>query len=503
MSLSDSTVASSHEHTALERWLFRALCAIVFWAPLPLASNRAWAWALLVNWAGGMAIVWIVGFMAGWIKPPTHWRTLRWPLYAALAFVALIGLQLVPLPAGVLHWLSPQSLAAYQGATGEPIAWASVSVDRYATLQFLLRVIAYACLFGLTLVLARRARHFEALAYAFVYAGLAQALVGILLHVTGASYTLFFESISHEVARGSFVNRNHYAAFLNVCLAMGIGLMIGKLEDHSMHTWKQRMRWLAALLLSEKARLRIILVIMVIALVLTRSRMGNSSFFASLLITGVAALLFLRGATRATMIFIASLVIIDVAVIGSMVGVEKVVQRIEETSLTAQAESREQSLELRVLPGLHSLASLREFPILGTGAGTFYVVFPKYRPPSVPGFFDHAHNDYAQVAVETGMVGLAAALVAGVTMLGLGIITLARRGERQLVHGIAFGGLMATMALLIHSWTEFNLQIPAVMVAVAIVEALVLRAFVHHRALRSRRRDGRADNAAAGRVAEP
>jgi hypothetical protein len=49
---------------------------------------------------------------------------------------------------------------------------------------------------------------------------------------------------------------------------------------------------------------------------------------------------------------------------------------------------------------------------------------------------------------------------------------------------MAFGGLMVTITLLIHSWFEFNLQIPAVVVAVATVEALLLKAFWHQRAYR-------------------
>ena len=44
--------------------------------------------------------------------------------------------------------------------------------------------------------------------------------------------------------------------------------------------------------------------------------------------------------------------------------------------------------------------------MFGAGPGTFYVAFPKYRPEKVVAFFDYAHNDYAQIAAETGVVGL-------------------------------------------------------------------------------------------------
>jgi O-antigen ligase len=475
---------SSRDHTLVERRLFWGLRALIFWAPVPFASNRTWAWAILVLWALGMMAVWIVARLKGRVTTPTGYDQTHWPIYCVVIALALIALQLLPLPASVLVWLSPKSLAAYQAATDVPVRWASVSIDRFATAQFLLRAAAYASVFSLTLLLVRRTRHMEALAYAFVYAGVVQAVVGILLHVTGASYTVFYEQIAHQTAKGTFVNRNHFAAFINLCLAMGIGLMIGKLEQQPLRTWRQRLRWLAAVVISEKLRLRIMLVVMVIAVVLTRSRMGNTSFFASLLITGLVALLFFRRSTRATVIFIASLVVIDVMIIGSWVGVENVVKRIQDTSIVTQAQVGEESVEQRIEPGLKSLAIVKDYPWLGTGAGTFYIVFPRYRPPDVVGFFDHAHNDYAQVAVELGYVGFGGALCAAIGLLAAGVITLARRGVPQLVRGMAFGGLMATTTLLIHSWIEFNLQIPAVVVAVAMVEALLLKAFWHHRAYR-------------------
>jgi hypothetical protein len=67
-------------------------------------------------------------------------------------------------------------------------------------------------------------------------------------------------------------------------------------------------------------RLRLLLIIMVIGLVLTRSRMGNSAFFAAMLIVGAMAIVLARKTAPQTIVLIASLVIIDVLVIGTWVG---------------------------------------------------------------------------------------------------------------------------------------------------------------------------------------
>ncbi len=471
--MSRTLYPSTRDHSDLEARLFLGLRLLLFWAPVPLASNRPWAWALLVVWASLLGLFWLVARWLGRVPALAPAPLLRWPLVLIAAGIALLCLQWLPLPARVLRLLSPSALQAYEAVSAAPLATASLSVERFATLQMLLKTVALGTVFWLVVALARRTEHLERLAYTFVYAGLFQALLGIALHMGEANYTIFYEPFTHEVAKGTFVNRNHFAAFLNICLAMGIGLMIGKLDAQPLSTWRQRLRWLASVLLSEKARLRVMLVIMVIALVLTRSRGGNSAFFIALLVTGIIAVPLLRNTSRPAAWFIASLVVLDVVIIGSWVGVEKVVHRLSETSLVKQEGHSEESVQERVDPGLKALASLKDYPVFGSGGGTFYAVFPKYRPPETRGYYDHAHNDYAQLAVEGGLSGVAIAALGLGLLLAAALLTLASRKYRSLRRGLAFSGAMALATLLIHSWTDFNLQIPAVALAATVLCAMI------------------------------
>src|SRR5207302_3664568 len=56
---------------------------------------------------------------------------------------------------------------------------------------------------------------------------------------------------------------------------------------------------------------------------------------------------------------------------------------------------------------LDSLRMLRGHPALGVGLGNFGTAYPGYQ--SIPGdsWLDHAHDDYAEVIAETGLVGAA------------------------------------------------------------------------------------------------
>jgi len=98
--------------------------------------------------------------------------------------------------------------------------------------------------------------------------------------------------------------------------------------------------------------------------------------------------------------------------------------------------------------------------VFGAGGGTFYTNFPKYRGPDIAAFYDHAHNDYMQFLVETGVIGTVLVGLLPVWALVLGVLALARRRD-QLARGFAFSVVMGVSALAIHSSVDFNLQIPA------------------------------------------
>ena len=226
-----------------------------------------------------------------------------------------------------------------------------------------------------------------------------------------------------------------------------------------------------AFLLSAKMRLRIVLVVMVIALVLTRSRMGNAAFFVSMLLVGLVAIVLARRTAPATIGLIASLLVIDIAVIGCWIGVEQVVQRIGNTGLTEATGGREESVAARTEAGRLALALVEDFPLAGTGGGSFYGSFLRYRSPR-PGYLDHAHNDYVEIASDFGLPGLAilGGLVALTLWTALRILALRRS---SLPRGVAFGAAMAIVALLIHSAVDFNLQIPANALTMAVILAMV------------------------------
>jgi len=453
------------------------LFALIVYTPLPLASNRPWALALLGLLTGAL-LLWTI-----W-RPSERmaervWQGAKTPLILLGLWMALLVVQLIPMPGAWLAALDQSVINSFSGQGGSV-----VSIDTYSSRLYLAKAGILALLFWLGMTLVNSRQRIELLAKVVVFSGLLQALIGVVVMSTGATFQMFFVPMIDIHAHGTFVYHNHFAGYLELTLAVGIGLMIAKLDGQPAANWRQRAQGWLALLVSEKALLRVSLIIMVIGLVASRSRMGNAAFFVSLLVVGIFAIVFAKHVTkcahdrkerntlRATIVFIASLIVLDVLIIGGVVGVEKVVQRIENTNFetqlrTAQLNSagqplprQEESLEQRSMAARHATQIVRDFLWLGTGGGTFHLSFPSYSPPEVRGFYDHAHNDYVEFASEVGLLGVLLLTLMVAHSVWSSVMLLVRSHD-QLARGMAFASLMGVTSLLIHAAVDFNFQNPA------------------------------------------
>jgi hypothetical protein len=147
-----------------------------------------------------------------------------------------------------------------------------------------------------------------------------------------------------------------------------------------------------------------------------------------------------------------SLVLVDLFILGSWFGLDRVRERLERTVLTE---------ETRYHVDVQGLGYVQDYWLTGSGGGTFMSVFTAYRDRNlVPLIFDHAHNDYLEFLLEFGVGGLA---LLGAAVLGslVAAVSVLRRRRDPLLRGCAFASLMGIAAILIHSTADFNLRIPA------------------------------------------
>ncbi len=461
------------------------LLALLVWAPIPLASNRGWALVLL-----SVPLVALLAAVAAgaWLAAAPlsrHRQTWAWPLALILLYALLVAAQLLPLPVGLRTGAAAASL--WPGPT---------SVDPFATKSHLLACIAYSAAFALTVLLANTEQRVRWLMAVVVASGVFQAGLATVLLGRRESYEFLFMAFAPgDRAMGTFANTDHLAGYLAVCLSLGLGLMLSG-QGSGQRTprgWRENTVAALAFVMSRKMLLRLLLVMMVIALVLTRSRGGNAAFFIGLMVTGVFCAWRSAQLRRPAIILVVSMVLVDIVVVGQWIGLDKVVQRLEATSVLRQqdapaavagasgeassalarapAVSREESLEERLYAARYALAMVKERPLFGFGGGTFYTVFPRFKGPHPLGFYDHAHNDFVEIAADTGLVGLALLLTVAAMALWRALRALGDHSP-PLTRGVAAALVMTILCTTIHSAVDFNLQVPANALTVTVVLAL-------------------------------
>lgn len=421
MQLSKTSIADQ-----LNNAVFYGLCVFVVLMPIPLGGNRIWAQALLQL---ALSVLVVLQLSASLVQPV--------PRFAVPRLLWLVPLLAMTLYTALQPWLLATSDMIDVGA-------AHVSLSKAMMYS------AFALLLSVQLHSYSR---FKQVLWAVVISGSVQAFYAITLQLLALKTTPFIAMDEHNVARGSFVYQNHFANYMLLCIAAGIGLLLSELSSRKVQrNWRQVSRVFIDTVLSKKLIIRLCLVLMVIGLVMSHSRMGNAAFFTSLLTLSAIALL--GGYKRPPVFFkflIVSILVLDVIVIGSMFGIEKLQQRYEETSFRSEARDD---------VSLDSLALIQQHPWSGTGAGSFYSAFPSSQTQLYHGFYDHAHNDYIQFAIEYGMP-VTVLLLCWLVILAVRFFNTMRNHEHKLARGCSFAALMAMIAMALHCSVDFNLQAPA------------------------------------------
>ncbi|MGH8493474.1 MAG: O-antigen ligase family protein [Moraxellaceae bacterium] len=416
-----------------DTWLFVLLCILIFWAPIPLGSNRVWAVGFLQAGHAALAATLCLFLAQGKISPsPTLLKSLP-SLLLFFAIPCWIALQLLPLP-----------------PDGSPL-----TLDVSASLKSLQTGLWLALLFGVCLQILNTPERLRTLALVIIGSGVFEACYAVITILGGADFDILAIRSPHwqsGSATGTYMNRNHLAGYLEMCLSVGTGLMIANIGNSLPSTnWRERARSLLHTLLGPKTRQRLLLVSMVIALVMTHSRMGNTAFFAAMGISAGIGFIFFKRRSRSMVLLFGSMILIDLFIISAWFGLDKLAQRIEQTP---------GSREGRLTVNPEAWIWTKEHWLTGSGAGSFTSVFPSYRNQDVIGFYDYAHNDYLQLLGEYGVLG--AALFAAIALYALWTSLQAQRERHNsLMQGMAFGSMMGIICLIIHSSTDFNLHIPA------------------------------------------
>ncbi|MDP8265848.1 MAG: O-antigen ligase family protein [Candidatus Aceula meridiana] len=260
-----------------------------------------------------------------------------------------------------------------------------------------------------------------------------------------------------EFLASTYVNHNHFAGYLEMAIALCCGFLLGLDKREHISPFRRKM-WKVLLIIAG--------CLLLFAFVLTQSRGAWLSLSLAFLVY-IIVLVQKKKFKKWTLF--AYLVLLVVGTIFLYVGDDSVAKRVQ-TIKTKGAEASWQTRQ-RIWKG--SITMIKDNPLLGTGVGTFVWGFPSYQPQGITGRAHYAHNDYLQSACEMGLFALPLIFWMIYVILSKGFYR--DKNDSRLIRNIRLSAAIGLLSLMIHSAVDFNLHIPANMIAAAALAAIVMR----------------------------
>ena len=378
-------------------------------------------------------------------------RSARVPLIALGAIACLGILQLLPLPAFLLERCCPVNFEIYHSYAdilrlfGRPAPSAArISIAPGDTLDTVLLTLAYGALFlsSAALLQSRGRRRlfsltvFATACFQIVWAA-AREGVGDRLH-------------------GPFFNPNHFAGYLEIVLAMAFGVLWAEVLTNS-----DRVREITNPAEALEKRLppfaiRVLLwAVVAIGIGLTGSRGGLFSAASTTIVLLFLSVLdprlkFRRRAVAAVAIAVTSGVAFFVLTTGSTPFIRFL-----------DLDPRDLASDTRVSIWKTAIAAWHQFPILGSGLGSFREAFRRVQPRELFGLVEQAHSDSLQLLVTGGAVGAAFGLLLFASLFWL-LLRAWRNQPHREERAFALAGFGALLSLSLHGLLDFNMSIPAI-----------------------------------------
>lgn len=426
--LKSSTELTSPYRERLDLWCERGILglvlAILVFSPLATGAVRPQDF-LVVQWLMlATLLVWTIRFCVN----PKHrllWPPICWPILLFMGYAV--------------------------------VRYATADIE-YVARQEMIKVLLYGFLFFAILNNLHRQETTGVVGATLIFIGMAIAFYALIQFLTDSNKVWNFVRPESYAKRGSgtFICPNNMAGYLEMLLPLG---MAYTLTGRFTHLRKVFIGYATLMIFT--------------GITVSISRGGW-------LATGVALLiLFVFFVRQRDYRFQALGMLAALAVIATVI--------LTNAELSPQSQNKlnteEVSGDVRTLIWGPALQMWEDHPWWGVGPAHFDYRFRAYRPASsyIQGRPDRVHNDYLNTLVDWGVVGAVLVLLAWACFFR-GVVRswpFVQRAQNDLTAkrsnrtSFVLGGVLGLVAILIHSFFDFNLHIPANAILAVTLMALV------------------------------
>jgi O-antigen ligase len=379
------------------------ICVLIAFAVLSFGAVQVWSQSILEGGAALLFLYWAIVASRGTGKK-IQWNVLNWPL---LGFIGIGLLQLL------FHGTAYPFLTRLQ----------------------LLRVATYFLVFFLSAQAFRSRADLTMLAWCVILFCFAVSLLTIIQHFTAGQTIYWVEPVNGSEPYGPYVNRNHFAGFVELTLPVGLALMAFR-----------------GLRRDVLPLMTLFTIVPVGALVLSGSRGGLIGFALEIGILGW--MMRRRKALRSGRVAAIAGVAIVALFFVAWVGATRAIRQF------SALKSPEVTIGRRISMDRGAAHIFLDHLVKGCGMGTIVAVYPRYETDYDGRRVDHVHDDYLETLAETGLLGGLCGAAFFWLLFGEARKNLAAEQGRFSL-GLHVGAIMAVGGLMLHSLVDFNLQLPA------------------------------------------
>ena len=415
-------------HTLASRFAFLVICVAIVLSALAYGTVHYWALGLFNLGALTVLVLWVVdSFNLGTFRVSRS--LLQLPLLGAL----VLGLvQMLPL-----------RVVSSDGATSIGLV-NTLSLDPNSTRLVLVQLSSLFVYFAATLVFIDTRQRLQVIVRTIIVFGFLLAILGLTQSITSPTKVYWFRELNQSTAFGPFINRHHFAGYMELTIALPLGLLFAGAVD------------------KEKRIIYLFMAgLMGVALVMTASRGGIISLVAEIFFLMIVTAIwrkpserrrrkthrfkFVLGRLGATGALLVAL-FLGVVLLGGEFSIARFIDTVNtDDPTTGRAHFWAVTLDI-----------IKAHPYIGTGFGAFGVIYTKYDTRNGLYRLEQAHNDYLQVLSDAGIIGAVLALSFVLLLFGKAIARAKSRDDFR--RGVALAALSGCFAVLVHSFFDFTLH---------------------------------------------
>ncbi len=338
------------------------------------------------------------------------------------------------------------SLAEIGGVSG---IGRTISIEPFWTQMFAFHFLALFFIFAASLTYLDSAARLRKMTLLIVIFGFAFAFFAILQSVLSPTKIYGIYAVEYAKPFGSFVNRHNFAAYIEMTIAVPLGLLFSGAiarDKRLIYLTAIGLMGIALILSGSRGGFVSMVAMIVFILILTNKNRGTATVGIKIGLAGLLAAVIIGGAI--------------------LIGGESSLTRFAETAVSNDITTNRThiwNITLQVIKN--------NLPF-GAGIGAFAAAYTPYDSMNGIERVEQAHNDYLQILADAGIVGL--------LLAGFFIYRLFRTGlkniktENLFRRGVAVGALAGCFAILVHSIFDFVLHTTAITVLFLTLAALVV-----------------------------